>query len=360
MATSPVDEEVIADVGQAASSAVDSDLPAESPATEQPELSEAEHQANFLEAALKAADATKDSKPVQGEEQPAKTDAGNAAKPDTPATPAKAADQSEDEGEDDGGDRGEPFGKHPRWQKMVAARNEYRDKATAASQEIEALRPRADEYGLIEQYMSDNGLQPPELVEGFKIMALMKTDPAAAREALQAHLHRIDSFLGNVLPPDLQRQVDEGFTTEDIARETVRTRNQLQRQQAENEQYRQHIAQQDSEQQQTQVRQGMVNAVSQWEAQVRTSDPDYAMKEQFVVDKLKVLRTQYRVETPEQAVQLAQMAYDQATKALRALNKKPEIRPSGAGSLALGTSTATPAPRSFEEACLSAAGFTHA
>lgn len=359
MATSPVDEEVIADVGQAASSAVDSDLPTESPAPE-PELSEAEHHAKFLEAALQAANPTKDAKPLEGEAQPEKPDAGSAPTPADPKTPAKAEQPGTDEEEDDGEDRGEPFGKHPRWQKMVAARNEYREKVEAISQEVEALRPRADEYGLIEQYMSDNGLQPPEVIEGFKIMALMKTDPAAAREALQTHLHRIDSFLGNVLPPDLQRQVDEGFTTEEIAREAVRARNQQERLQAENQQYRQHIDQQASAQQQEQARQGMVSAVSQWEAQVRTSDPDYAMKEQFVVDKLKLLRTQYRVETPEQAVQLAQMAYDQATKALRALHKKPEIRPSGAGQLALGTSTATPAPRSFEEACLSAAGFTHA
>jgi PIN domain nuclease of toxin-antitoxin system len=359
MATSPVDEEVIADVGQAASSAVDSDIqPTESPAPE-PELSEAEHHAKFLEAALQAADQTKDSKP-KGEEQPEAPVAGSAPTPADPKTPAKADQPDTDAEEDDGEDRGEPFGKHPRWQKMVAARNEYREKAQAISQEVEALRPRADEYGLIEQYMSSNGLQPAEVIDGFKIMALMKTDPAAAREALQTHLHRIDSFLGNVLPPDLQRQVDEGFTTEEIARETVRTRNLLARQTAENQQYRQHIDQQATEQQQTQARQGMVSAVSQWEAQVRTSDPDYALKEQFVVDKLKLLRTQYRVETPEQAVQLAQMAYDQATKALRALHKKPEIRPSGAGSLALGNSTTAPAPKSFEDACLSAAGFTHA
>lgn len=358
MTTSPVDE-VIADVGQAASSAVDSDtLPAESSAPET-ELSEAEHQANFLEAALKAADATKDSKP-EGLEQPAKPEADSAPTPADPATPAKAADQTDaEQDEDDGEDRGEPFGKHPRWQKMVAARNEYREKAQAVSQEVEALRPRADEYGLIENYMSTHGLLPAEMVDGFKVMALMKNDPAAAREALQAHLHRIDSFLGNVLPPDLQRQVDEGFTTEEIARETVRTRNQLQKQQAENEQYRQHIDQQASEQQQTQVRQGMVSAVSQWEAQVRTSDPDYAMKEQFVVDKLKVLRTQYRVETPEQAVQLAKMAYDEATKQLRSLTKRPEIRPTGAANLAAGNSTAKTQARSFEDACLQAAGFTH-
>lgn len=357
MANSPLDEEAIADVDQAAPSAVDlAPNPAESPAPE-PELSEAEHQAKFLEAAHQAADQTKDSKP-EGKEQPGEPVAGSVPKSTDPTTPAKA-DTPETDDEDDGEDRGEPFGKHPRWQKMVAARNEYRDKAQAVAQEVEALRPRADEYGLIEQYMSSNGLQPAEVIDGFKIMALMKADPAAAREALQAHLHRIDSFLGNVLPPDLQRQVDEGFTTEDIARETVRTRNLLQRQQAENQQYREHISQQESEQQQTQLRQSMVGAVSQWEAQVRTSDPDYAMKEQFVVDKLKVLRTQYRVETPEQAVQLAKMAYDEATKSLRSLTKRPEIRPSGAGQLALGGATAKPQARSFEDACLQAAGFTN-
>lgn len=363
MPTPPVEQEAPADVDVTAPSAVDSpEIKAESPAPE-PELSEAEHQAKFLEVAIKAADATKDSKPEgkpEGQEQPDKPEANSAPKPDGPATPAKAAEKTDaDEEEDNGEDRGEAFGKHPRWQKMVAARNEYREKATAASQEVEALRPRADEYGLIEQYMSNNGLQPAEVIDGFKIMALMKQDPAAAREALQFHLNRIDSFLGNILPPELQRQVDEGFTTEEIARETVRSRNQLQRQQAETEQYRQYIGQQQVEQQSTQLRQGMMSAVSQWEAQIKTSDPDYAMKEQFVVDKLKVLRTQYRVETPEQAVQLAKMAYDEATKQLRGLTKRPEMRPTGAGALSLGNSTATPSPRSFEDACLQAAGFTH-
>ena len=357
MPTSPVESEVPADVGQPAipdtgSSPVDSaPVQPESPATPEPELSEADLNAQYLEVALKAAEAPK--APDQPDPK-----AGSDPKSLDPATPPENQDKAEeDDEEDDGADHGEPFGRHPRWQKMVAARNEYREKASTFSQEVEQLRPQAEQYGLIEQYMQSNGLNSAEVIDGFKIMALMKQDPSAAREALAVQLHRLDSFLGNVLPPELQAQVDEGFTTEEIAREVVRARNQQQRLQNENQAYRQHTEQQQTAQQEAQARQGMVSAVQQWEAQVRTRDPDYAMKESFVVDKLRVLRTQYQVRTPEQAVQLAQMAYAEATKQLRALNKRPELRPSGAGNLAVSSSTAKPQPRSLEEACLQAAGF---
>lgn len=362
MPTPPVEQqEAPADVGletTTAPSAVDpAPVPAESPAVEK-ELSEEDHQAKFLEIALQAADAAKGPKaetpPAQ---QPAPTENSAQTKATPAETPAQKAETDED-AEDEGEDRGEPFGKHPRWQKMVAARNEYRDKANAASQEVEALRSPAHEYGQIQHYMQSNGLTPAEVIDGFKIMALMKADPAAAREALAVHMNRLDSFLGNILPPDLQRQVDEGFTTEEIAREVVRSRNAQLRTQNENQQYREHLEHQQVEQLEAQTRQGMVQAVSQWEAQVRTRDPDYALKEQFVVDKLRVLRTQYRVQTPEQAVQLAQMAYDEASKALRGLTRKPEVRPNNAGNLAVSGVATKPEARNFEEACLQAAGFT--
>jgi hypothetical protein len=363
MPTSPVDSEAPVDVGQqtAAPSPADSAPAQPESSGQQPEQSEAEQQAKFLETALQAADAANPEAPPVAKPQVApepKPDSAldPKAKADPAAKPATAPTEPEEE--DEGEDKGEPFGKHPRWQKMVAARNEYRSQAQSLSADVEALRAPAHEYRQIESYMATNGLTPDEVIDGFKVMALMKHDPAAAREALIGHLNRIDEFLGNILPDDLQRQVDEGFTTEEIAREAARSRKQQQRLQNENQQYRQYVEHQGAEQQQAQVRQSMVNAVSQWEAQIRTRDPDYAAKEPFVVEKLQWLRTQYRVETPEQAIQLAQMAYDQTTKALRGLTKKPEVRPTGLENRAVGSATTKAEPRSFQEACLQAAGFT--
>jgi hypothetical protein len=355
MSLSPEGSEAPVDVGTQAVPSTADPAPSQAESSASVELSEAEQHAQYLEVALKAADPKPEAdstfQPAPKATTPATLD---------PAQPVQtdAADQ-EDDGEDEGEDRGEAFGKHPRWQKMVAARNEYREKASAYSSEIEALRPKADEYGLIEQYMQNNGLAPDEVIDGFKIMALMKHDPAAAREQLLVHLNRLDTFLGHALPDDLQRQVDEGYVTEDLAHELASRRQQEQRLRQETLGYQKVLEQQQVQQTDTQQRQAMSAAVGQWEAQVKQRDPDYATKEPFVLDRLKVLRTQYRVQSPEQAVQLAQMAYDQASKQLRGLVRKPEVKANGAGQRTAASTAAKPDPRSFEEACLQAAGFTN-
>lgn len=356
MSDSPSDN---ADVGlQTDPSPVDSAPPAESPAADvQPvEQSEAEQQAEFAQIALRVAKET-DEKTAQV--APASTEpkaADTADKSTDPKTPEQKA-QADEEPEDEGEDRGEGFGKHPRWKSMVAARNEYRTKAESATRELDSVRAPAEQYGLIERYMSENGLSTADVTTGFKIMALMRSDPAAAREALLDQLHGLNQFLGHSLPADLQQQVDEGYTTEELARELVQRRNNeqlLRQQQYQSEQQNQ---QRQVEQQTQQLRGQMAQAVTSWETQIRQSDPDYAKKEPFIVRELQALRQQYRVETPEHAVQLAQMAYANANKAIRALIPRPEVRPNGAAQLAGGNSAAAkPQPRSFEEACLIAAG----
>ena len=356
MSDSPLDQ---ADVGQEQAtdpSSVDSASPAESAAVVdvQPvEQTEAERDAEFLAVAHKAAD---EAKPKAADPETVTTDTPKAdgadkAKPETKVEP-------EPEIEDEGEDRGEGFGKHPRWKAMVAARNEYRQQAQGATRELETLRAPANQYGLIEQYMSENQLSTQDVTTGFKIMALMKADPAAAREALLDQLQMLNQFLGHSLPPDLQQQVDEGYVTEDVARELAYRRNHdvlsQQKQQVQTQQQQEQQAQQQFQA----VRGQMAQAVASWETQIRQGDPDYAAKEPFVVRELQALQTQYRVESPEQAVQLARMAYDNVTKSLRGMVKRPEVRQNVAGQRTGNSQNVKPEPRSFEEACLIAAGFT--
>jgi len=356
MSDSPLDT---ADVGQDTTtdpSPVDSASPAESAAVEsaQPvELSEAERDAEFLAVAHKAADEASPKKvePTTEETDAQKADGADKAKPETKVEP-------EPEVEDEGEDRGEGFGKHPRWKAMVAARNEYRTAAQGATRELETLRAPANQYGLIEQYMADNQLSTQEVTTGFKIMALMKADPAAAREALLDQLHQLNQFLGHALPPDLQQQVDEGYVTEDVARELAFRRNNDVRTQQQHQAQTQQQQEQQAQQQFKEVRGQMAQAVASWETQIRQGDPDYAAKEPFVVRELQALQTQYRVESPEQAVQLARMAYDNVTKSLKGMIKRPEVRQNPAGQRTGNGQNAKPEPRSFEEACLIAAGFT--
>lgn len=241
---------------------------------------------------------------------------------------------------------------------MVAARNEYRTEAQTATRELEALRTPAQQYGLIEQYMTENQLSPQEVTTGFKIMALMKADPAAAREALLDQLQTLNQFLGHALPADLQQQVDEGYVTEDVARELAFRRNNDVRVQQQHQQTEQQRQQQQEQQQSEALRGQMAHAVASWETQIRQGDPDYAQKEAFVVRELQALRQQYRVETPEHAVQLAKMAYDNVTKALKGMIKRPEVRQNTAGQRTGNSVGGKAEPRNFEEACLMAAGIT--
>ena len=359
MSDSPLDT---ADVGHQPDtdpSPVDSASPAESAAVEsvQPvELSEAEEQAEFLKVALKAADeaSPKKTEPTTETTDAQKTDGADPAKPDAKATPEQAEPEAEDEGED----RGEGFGKHPRWKAMVAARNEYRNEAQSAIRELDTLRQPANQYGLIEQYMTENQLSSAEVTTGFKIMALMKSDPAAAREALIDQLQMLNQFLGHALPPDLQQQVDEGYVTEDVARELAFRRNNDVRVQQQHQATTQQQQEQQAAQQFQAARGQMAQAVASWETQIRQGDPDYAQKEPFVVRELQALQAQYRIETPEQAVQLARMAYDNVTKSLKGMIKRPEVRQNTAGQRTGNSLNAKAEPRNFEEACLIAAGFT--
>lgn len=357
MSDSPSDNP---DVGlQADPSPADSALPAESPAVEAPvEKSEAEQQAEFLEIALKVAADT--DKPKAVDPAPTEPKAAEPAKPATDAkTPEQKAPDVADADEDEGEDRGEGFGKHPRWQQMVAARNEYRTQAQEATRELGAVRGPAEQYGLIERYMSENGLSSADVTTGFKIMSLMRSDPAAAREALLDQLHGLNQFLGHALPADLQQLVDDGYTTQELAQELVQRRNSEQLLRQQNHQVVQQQQNEKAEQQTQQLRGQMAQAVTSWESQVKQSDPDYAKKEPFIIRELQALRQQYRVETPEHAVQLAQMAYANANKAIKALIPRPEVKPNGAAQLTGGsTSASKPVPRSFEEACLIAAGLS--
>ncbi|MBD9674954.1 hypothetical protein IB275_30535 [Pseudomonas sp. PDM21] len=360
MPTSPVEQEqheveAPQDVGNQADPSSAAPEPTQPEVSaEQTEKSEAEQHAEYLEVVTQAA---KEAEAPQAQTPEVKT---SQLGKDADSAPAKAeggkTEQVEQpEEEDEGDDRGEPFGKHPRWQKMVAARNQYRTQAQESARELEALRPRADQYGLVERYMQDNGLTAQEVTDGFQIMALMKLDPAQARERLVGHLRTLDAYLGHALPPDLQKQVDEGFVTEDMAKELAYRRNLEVRHQNESQAQQQALQQQQVQEQSRTLRAGMATAVASWESQIKQTDPEYAKKEPFVLRELQALMQQYRVQSPEQAVQLAQMAYSNANKALRGLIPRPEVKTNPAGQMSAPSSQAKAEPRSFLEACLQAA-----
>jgi hypothetical protein len=265
-------------------------------------------------------------KPKQETAQPAED--GKETKPEAEAeTDAKAESEAKDDKV--------PFHNHPRWKELLQERDEYRG--------------RAERFDAITTYMQNNALSSEDVADGFEVMGLMKKNPAEALKRLEEYTSNLRQVLGLVLPSDLQAKVDEGAVDEEVAKELARTRNaealaraQLQ----ERESLEQQRVQQEAHQR---VAFEMATAVDGLVNQIKGQDPDYPVKEAFIVDRVKVLRMERPPRTKEDAVALVQEAYADATERLKALS--PRRQPVKTATSAASTSTAAkPEPKSLREA----------
>jgi hypothetical protein len=153
-----------------------------------------------------------------------------------------------------------PFNKHPRFQKLLQERNDF--------------KKDADSYRNVQTFMDNNGISAEEAAEGFVIMGMMKTDPAAAWERLKPYVQSLLTASGEVLPDDLANRVQMGEMTRDAAFEVSRSRAQL-------ESYRnaQVFREQQAEQRRQQEYAGsLIRTAEAWEADRRAKDPNFEQK----------------------------------------------------------------------------------
>ena len=263
-----------------------------------------------------------------------------------------------EEGEvDENGEKLPPFHKHPRWQEMIRQRDDLKG-------QVESLSERASQYDQIHQYMETNGLAPQEVARAIQTMALIRNNPAQAREVLAQELEQLDQFVGKKLPEDLQRDVEDGYVTPERAEELARLRNQqnFTQQQAEQqrqaaEQARQQAEQQQAQQARQQALDGQRTAVQQWEADVRSRDPDYDRLQPLVFKELRLLAQERPAQSPDQAVELARTALKNVKAQVRTLNGPRETKKPGPSSTQTGSNAGVRnTPDSLLGAVLQAAG----
>lgn len=268
---------------------------------------------------------------------------------DPPAESDKAAEPppektaEEKAAEQEAADAKLPFHKHPRWQELKQERDQLRTELEQHREKIPALSEKAEQLDRIGTYMRDNELTGDEVQRGFEIMALMKHDPRAALEQLMPHLEKLELVTGARLPSDLQEKVDAGETTVEIAREAARSRLA-----AEAATHRAQRGEQVIQQGQAQAHAAaMKTAVDGWENGVKARDPDYSHMQSFIVDRTRVLMAQNPPRTPEEAVALANQAYeDVKAQARKFMPPRTATRPVTSDK---SSTTAVPAPRSLED-----------
>ncbi|MDP7630571.1 MAG: hypothetical protein QGF03_08380 [SAR324 cluster bacterium] len=230
-----------------------------------------------------------------------------------------------------------PFNKHPRFQSLVQEKNRLKSEAGQH-------REDAEQYRKITDFITTNRLSAEEAAEGFRVMSLMKNDPAKAYEVLQGHLEGLAKTTGAELSEDLQVKVDDGLLDEDAAQELSRARAQLAQERTLRESSQQSLQEQQAQAQYDHLQ----KTLNQWEATTRQRDPDYDLKSDELNDRVQALVAERgKPVTSEQALAIANDAYKVVTdRHLSRVPPKRSLRTATGGKIG---GTPQPEPKTLEE-----------
>lgn len=266
-------------------------------------------------------------------------------------------DKGKSEGEDDKGEDDKsdadankakdeeevPFHKHPRWQEKLKKEREL-------TRERDQYKQGHDEYGRIDAFMRDNELAPEEVANGFQIMAMMRSNPDKALEALRPFIQQLETVTGKTLPDDLQVHVSDGTVTAEVAAETARLRQDTLRQTQQAERAE---ASRQSDTQRSHV-QSIQSAASAVEKEIESADPDYARKQPFVLDRVRSMIAENPPKSPDEARAIVRKAHVEISDRLRHTQRK-QVTPVRSTDT---TSPGKPQPKTFAEAVRMAANQT--
>lgn len=185
-----------------------------------------------------------------------------------------------------------PFHKHPRFQQVL--------------REKKAAQADATQYQQVQKFMDTNGISADEAAEGFIIMGLMKTNPAAAWDRMKPTVQALLIAAGEVLPEDLKTRVQKGELTQDAAFEVSRSRahvNSVNHAQSFEQQRRERSAK-------TELETSLYTAAESWEADRKTKDPNFAAKVPQLMREVAFLQRQEgKPGTPEGVKDQLKRAY---------------------------------------------------
>lgn len=239
--------------------------------------------------------------------------------------------------------------------KLLAPRTQERFQRLTADlkaqgKELETLKPKAAEYDKIEAFIRQNGLAPRDVQSISEIAAMLVHNPAGARARLAPIMAELDKILGNVLPADLQEQVDQGYITPEHAQALSRAQaeaglatrraNAITESQQQNETITRQRAAIDSS----------LSAMDAWEKQTAAKDPDWHQKQSEVSNEVELAigRESQKLGRPwfpsaQEANKLLADAYDTVNARHKRFAPKPvAITPPAAGG---ASPRSNPAPK---------------
>jgi hypothetical protein len=258
-----------------------------------------------------------------GEETPDAEDVAAAADDtDTPEAAQKPeTDIQSDDDEDDAfripdeDFKGLPQGVKQRIGHLNAkAKKAEREKSELEAQ-ITPLRDAHERFSTLQNYVKEHDIQPQNVTLAFDAMAKMsRGDFQGFIDAIKPFYDHALQAAGAAIAPDLQQQVDDGYLTEDHAKELTKARVQTQTFKGQAEQFRQRDSQRQEQERQGQQTNDMLAAINNREAQLKASDPDYALKSQAMRSAIQFALENGAVpKTKDDAIRMVNKAYENAS-----------------------------------------------
>ena len=222
----------------------------------------------------------------------------------------------------------------------------FADRA-AARAEVQTLREPADNWGRHVEFLRQNNVTPDDAQALYSVAQLIGQGHwRNAAEAIRPYYELCLKQLGEILPEDLQRRVDEGSLAAENAHEIARARGDASQAQTRATYVETRRAQDADQSRVTAVR----SALSAWEQNLAARDPDFALKRDAVNAHAKAIVADRGLPPDEStAVTWANEAYNAVHRlfqAARPQSRSTQPRPS---SVAPAAKT-TPEPRSLREA----------
>ena len=210
-----------------------------------------------------------------------------------------------------------PFNKHPRFQHLL--------------KEAKAHKADAVRYQNVERFLEANNLDGKEAADVMEIAGLAKTDPPEAWKRIKPWVQQLLVASGEVLPQDLAERVARKELTQDGALEISRSRAAL----ASRDAKAQFEQQRGQRQQEAEVGRVLVDTAEQWVNNRRIRDPNFAAKEDRLMERIAFLqRAEGRPNTADGVRAQLKKAYDFVNKQFApppkpapAANQQPVRRP---------------------------------
>lgn len=194
-----------------------------------------------------------------------------------------------------------PFHTHPRFKQVLGR--------------MKSAEQDAGRYRNVESFLTNSGLAPNEAADGLQIMALAKSDPVEAWKRLAPWVEQVAIAAGEILPQELVAQIQAGTMSTEVAMQISRS-NAAAQSAAKGAEFRQQIQER---QQKLGAAEAVNGAITNWESQRMTRDPNFdAKRPQLEREILWLQRTDGMPQTEQQVLTQLNKAYANVNKSFKA------------------------------------------